>query len=370
MQSPILLPFSLSVCALLVTPSLAQQRYSTGSFEAPEFSLGTLPGPDLFSGQDGWILLGGSPASAQIQSNIVRSGSQAVTWDAAALGAGGGFGELRRNALFSHAQDEVLEITFDFMIEASAQPTEAWIVITQYAPIPCSEQFRWLVKGDGEVWIRQGTNCASGTTFSHTGVFLPKDTWLHARTVVDATNDLVELWIDGVPIAQSNVTAFAPLPEHGFTQIFCDIPGDDRMHLDNFLVRSRPHDALALTVDLERVDSAGRVVTEFRMHAEASRAFQPYLLLASTSGSSPGTAIGGGLTLPLNADGLTTAMLSALPTQIFAGFQSVFDANGYATATFDSQIPLPVLLGTTMHFAYVPFFPMDAVSEAVVVEWQ
>ena len=357
----------LPLVAALAVP-LSAQRYTARSFEAPAYRLGTLPGQDLWSGQDGWILLGGATSSAQVQGAVVKSGTQAVTWDAAAIGPAGSVGELRRNELFTFGA-EVMDVEFDFRLDSSANPSAAWIFISQSFPHPCSELYRWIVRADGEVWMRQGTNCVS-TSWQHTGIRLPRDRWLHARTTVDVSGDLVELHIDGALVATSNVTAMSPFPDHGFTQVFCDQSGDDRLHLDNFQVRTRARGALALSVDLETVDSAARTELLFRLHAEVARAGRPYMLLASLAGTSPGTNVGSNLVLPLNADGLTLAMLAPLPTAVFQGFQSRFDPNGAGIARFDSQLALPALAGTTMHFAYVPLAPLDAVSEPVVVRWQ
>ncbi len=369
MSTPPIQALVSSILVAVVVPGLVSaQRYTARSFEAPTYRLGTLPGQDLWSGQDGWIFLGGATASAQVQNTQVKSGAQAVTWDAAAIGPAGSVGELRRNELFTFGTD-VMDVEFDFRLDSSTNPSAAWIFISQSFPHPCSELYRWIVRADGEVWMRQGTNCVS-TTWQHTGVRLARDTWLHARTTVDVTNDRVELHVDGALVATSNVTAMSPFPDHGFTQVFCDQSGDDRLHLDNFQVRTRARSALALSVDLETVDSTARAELLFRLHANATRAGRPYVLLASLAGTSPGTNLPGNLVLPLNADGLTVAMLAPLPTAAFQAFQSRFDPNGASTARFDSQVALPALAGSTMHFAYLPLAPLDAVSEPVVVRWQ
>lgn len=83
---------------------------------------------------------------------------------------------------------------------------------------------------------------------------------------------------------------------------------------------------------------------------------QPYLVLASISGTTPGLPIGPGQTLPLNFDGLTSLSLASANQGPFGNTFAFLDANTKAEASF--TLPPggpPGLAGTTLHFAYVVF---------------
>lgn len=353
----------------------AQDRYTTHSFEAPTYQPGTLPETSIFAttGQDDWLLLAGAASDANvgtatIQTSVVRSGEQAMQWDAAAM-SGSDQIELRRNAFFDVDVNQVVfEAEMDVMVESSANPSVSWSLFSQSFPVPVSQLFQWQIRDTGEIWMFTGQYGVSVTTVM-TGFFLTKDVWHHTRTVVDGASNEVELFVDGQLVGTTTVLSSAgpDLIPHAFTQWTCFMPGDDKLFLDNFIVRTRPHDELALSVDLDAITSGAPTVVDFNIAGGTENAGRLYLILGSLSGTSPGLPISPGVTLPLNVDAFTDANLQLLNTPFFPGFFGVLGADGEATAQFDSLGPLDVAFaGLTMTFAGMTLF--DSVSETVTVE--
>jgi hypothetical protein len=362
-----------AVAVLFAWPAAASAQsttngpYDSGSFEAHRYTLGTLPGLGFASGQDGWMLfdslaLQPNLAAATVQTAVVRSGQQAVKFDAAGL-TPGCFGELRRNAMFNLTTG-VIECEFEFLIASSSQPSTAWEFYTQPFPHPQSCQLRWSIAANGRIdyW----------TTPQHqvvqTNHFVSKDQWHHARTVVDIFGNRTEVHVDGVLVAVGVPIAVSfAAPAHGFSQWNAIGAGNDALHLDDVRIRERtaPH---GLTVGLPRLPVNVRSVTPFALAGGPSLANRGYGVLASISGTSPGTPIGS-VTLPLNVDGFTGLIAANFLTPALPGFLGVLNGDGNAFASFDTTIPVPAgLLGLAIDFAWLTTAPFDAASEPCRVQ--
>lgn len=336
--------------------------YTAESFEAHRYQAGPLAGTDLWNGQDGWILLEQAYPpnlnAATVQSAVVRSGARAVKFDASLL-TPGTFGELRRNSMFNLTTG-VLEIELDFLITTSSNPSE-WEIYSQPAPMPPSCYLRWWIAADGRIEYLDTPN----RVLVQTNTFVTKDTWHHARSVVDVTNDRTEIHVDGVLVAVGTpIATFGALPMHGFTQVNAYGAGNDAIYLDNFTVRERtaPH---GLSVDLTRLPKDLHSVMTFRLAGGSSLANRPYALAASLSGTSPGTLLGS-VVMPLNVDAFFGMIVGAFGQPHLAGFLGTFNADGNAYAVFDTLIQMPAaLVGLNLDFAYVTLAPIDAASEPV-----
>lgn len=363
----------ISRCALLVlglaclasTPAAQVSQtgpYAADSFEANRFQPGAMPAGDMWSGQDGWMLFEyaypANYAAASVQSTVVRSGAQAVKFDASLL-TPGSFGELRRNALFSLTTG-VLEIELDFLITSSPNPSD-WEIYSQPAPNPQSCYLRWWIAGNGRVEFLDTPN----RTLVQTNHYVAKDVWHHARSVVDIFGNATRVYIDGELVASGTpIGVYANLPDHGFTQIDAYGAGDDAFYFDNFTVRERiaPH---GLSVDLTRLPKDVRSVLTFHLAGGPLLANQAYALVGTLSGTSPGTLVGS-VVMPLNFDGFTGLIIAALGTSALPGFLGTFNADGNAEAAFDTGIPVPAaLVGLQLAFAYVDIGPYDRTSEPV-----
>jgi hypothetical protein len=284
----------------------------------------------------------------------VRSGTQAVTFDASLL-TPGCFGELRRNAIFAQVTG-VVEHEMDFFIESSSIPTE-WEFYTQPAPHPGFLQLRWWMAGDGRVLLISGPS----HTLITTNYFVTKDTWHHARTVVDNIGDTTAIYIDGVLVATGQ-PMFTGLAAHGFSQINAYNAGNDKIHIDNWRVRERVAEH-GLNVDPKRLPINQRTALTFRLAGGPVLANRFYALVGSASGTTPGTPIGA-ITLPLVADGFFWFVVGQLGSPGLPGFLGNLNADGNAEAVLDTVIPVPAaFLGLRFDFAYLTMSPIDAVSE-------
>ena len=115
----------------------------------------------------------------------------------------------------------------------------------------------------------------------------------------------------------------------------------------------------------EELSVAGGQV-DFEYLVDSSLAGQTYLLLGSFSGSSPGTVLPGGVTLPLQADFLTVGMLQQANAGPFVDTLGTIGARGEGR----SSIVLPAglvpaaLVGVHMDFSHVIFDPAMVVMQA------
>lgn len=88
----------------------------------------------------------------------------------------------------------------------------------------------------------------------------------------------------------------------------------------------------------------------------SSHASELYYLLGSTSGTTPGTYAGDGVTVPLNLDSYFLHTLANPNTAPLTNSVGSLDANGQATALFTLPPALdPALVGMTVHHAAVTF---------------
>ena len=82
-----------------------------------------------------------------------------------------------------------------------------------------------------------------------------------------------------------------------------------------------------------------------------------YVLLGSLSGTDPGLALAGGVTLPLNFDAYTQFTADSANNPLLSNTLSTLSPLGQSTAAFTvgpGQIPLG-LIGATMNHAYLTF---------------
>lgn len=366
---PVVLARCLAAATLSASLAFAQSTYNgpydAGSFESHRYQVGQLGGLDYLSsvnGQDGWMLFDSIALTpnwnaSTIQTAVVASGAQAAKFDAALM-TPGCYGELRRNAFFSLTTG-VIEIEADFRIASSSNPSAFWGWYTQPAPNPQSCQMRWFIGADGHVEFLTGAN----RQLVVTSYIVTKDVWHHARSVVDIFGLTTAIYIDGDLVGTGQpIGVFYNAPDHGFTQIECEGAGNDAFYLDNLTIRERTA-AHGLWLDRPRLPINQRTQVHLHLNGGAAVANRPYALFASLSGTSPGIQLGTAH-LPLNPDGFTGIVITGFGTAAFPGFVGTLDANGHATAMFDTAIPVPAgLLGLNLDFAWATYNPFDAASE-------
>lgn len=354
---------------LLAAAAAAQSNvvgpYDSGSFESPRYAAGALPGPDYSSGQDGWLLLDdlAYPAhysGVQVQSQIVRSGQQAIRWDAATMTPGSNC-ELRRNAMFSLTTG-VLEMEFDFLLTSGSQPSGAWGFYTQPYPHPQSALMWWEIRASGEVWYCSTAN----RVWNGTGTFVARNQWHHARTVVDVFGNQTRLYLDGVRIAQGQPTGVNYNgPDHGFSQFWCNAAGNDSFCFDNLTIRERTA-PLGTSSDLPQLRVGQRGQLRLHLLGSAAVGGHAYALLGSLAGTSPGVPLVPGVTLPLQPDWLFGVLAGGLGSPSLPGFLGTMPTDGDVEVGFDTLVPVPpALVGQTLSFAWFTYFPAVAASEPV-----
>ena len=105
----------------------------------------------------------------------------------------------------------------------------------------------------------------------------------------------------------------------------------------------------------------------FSLDAGLDRAFRNYWVLGSVTGTSPGTPLSNGSSLPLNFDAFTELTITAANSPLLVNSFGVLDANGEATAQFN-MVPLaPSFLGLEFQFAYTLLAPFGFHSEPVEI---
>src|SRR4029079_1373863 len=106
-----------------------------------------------------------------------------------------------------------------------------------------------------------------------------------------------------------------------------------------------------------------------RLRAGTSNATRGYAIVASASGTAPGTPLAPGVILPLNLDWVTNFVVANMNTPIFANFAGTTNIQGAAVATFN--VP-PLALGGPfgMDFAGVLLNPVDFATNALHVTLQ
>ena len=121
---------------------------------------------------------------------------------------------------------------------------------------------------------------------------------------------------------------------------------------------------LSLTTDTHLISTAQGGSQRLEVAAGSDLAHAPYLVLGTTSGTSPGFA-SPATHVPLNPDGTTLLELANLNTPTFAEFAGALDADGGAEARIQLAGGLPpALVGVTLHHVWVSLDPWGGIETA------
>lgn len=122
----------------------------------------------------------------------------------------------------------------------------------------------------------------------------------------------------------------------------------------------------ALASDHPSFSVGGGAAVNLYVRAGTSHANRAYALVASASGTAPGTPLAPGVTLPLNLDPITDLVVANFNTPLFVNFLGTLNTKGAAVATLNvPPIPLGGPLG--LDFAGVLLNPVDFATNAVHV---
>jgi hypothetical protein len=121
----------------------------------------------------------------------------------------------------------------------------------------------------------------------------------------------------------------------------------------------------ALSADHPSFSVGGGAAVNLYLRSGSSHAGRPYALVATASGTMPGTPVGS-VVVPLNVDAITNIVLANMNTPLFSNFMATADTKGAAIATFN--IP-PFAIGNPigLDFAGVLLNPVDFATNAVHV---
>ncbi|MBM3986217.1 MAG: beta-lactamase family protein, partial [Planctomycetes bacterium] len=125
--------------------------------------------------------------------------------------------------------------------------------------------------------------------------------------------------------------------------------------------------ATSLVADAAELSAGAGGVLRLTLHGGTMNAGRAYVVLASLSGSQPGTPLPGGLaTLALNWDLATEIVVANLGPPMFPGFLGTLGAQGLGRASFYTLGPLPAaLVGHALTFAGALMGPWDFATNAV-----
>jgi hypothetical protein len=123
--------------------------------------------------------------------------------------------------------------------------------------------------------------------------------------------------------------------------------------MDNYIdnVRMYP-DTCSFEALTHEIDTYTGGTCEFKLTPGPAYANKWYLILQNYTGCYPGFDMNGGTVhVPLNVDDWTWIALQLNP--LWTGFYSQLDAQGEATAIFDSFGPQTTAFGLALNFAYM-----------------
>jgi hypothetical protein len=119
--------------------------------------------------------------------------------------------------------------------------------------------------------------------------------------------------------------------------------------IDNVRLTAQTHSFETLT---REIDTYNGGTCEFKLTPGPAFANKWYLIIQGYTGVTPGFSMNGGTVhVPLNVDDWTWIALQLNP--LWTGFYSQLDAQGEATAIFDSFGAQPVAFGLALNFAYM-----------------
>jgi hypothetical protein len=181
--------------------------------------------------------------------------------------------------------------------------------------------------------------------------------------------------VDEGPVwtADGTKIVFQSSRHNNFEIYIMDADGANKTRLSNnqwgdFWPDCSPQMEALFSEDQEIPASTGAII-DFTLSAGLGNAERLYLILAGTSGTSPGFMLPGGTTvLPLNWDPLTDVVLINLNSTLFQDFFGSLGITGYGKARLNAGSLPPESVGLILYFAYCLNEPFDFASNALEIE--
>lgn len=184
--------------------------------------------------------------------------------------------------------------------------------------------------------------------------------------VVQAYDEGANSWSGGYPVGGNH------WDDYTGSDVDCDGIGDDP-----YLLAGGSQDDHPLMLPFNGFISLSHALSAgtggeiaFLLDAGNTNAHRNYIVLASVTGTSPGTPLPGGMAnLPLNMDVFTDIVLGNLSSPVFTGFLGALDGSGEASAVLNTFGPLPPsAVGVKIFFAYALNNLFDYSSNPVIIE--
>ena len=181
-------------------------------------------------------------------------------------------------------------------------------------------------------------------------------------------------WSSEFRVSQNESIPTMQLPDEGANYVefgkyqggLCACWLDKRDGNVDFYMRNR---FSFLTADKYTISAMKGGVSNFALNAGMENAGRNYIILASLTGTQPGTPLPGGLaTIPINWDGFTNLVFLLTNTFNFTDFMGTLDGSGEGTAQLNLPALPPDFVGLTMYFAYASNNPWDVASNAIGIE--
>jgi len=199
--------------------------------------------------------------------------------------------------------------------------------------------------------------------FNQNIVINPGETWNGEASWVGADHN-TGYGDDFGSITPGNIKVIAGVYENVGHSANCGLPGMPSYFTAYYLDDSVTAFPEYLSADIYEIPITSGIANLYLCGGKEVQQRQ-YLLMGSVSGTSPGTPLPGGLTLPVNWDLFSNLIFSLLNTPFYSNFFGVMDMEGHSVAQVNLPGLMPSAIGVVMYFAYCTGNPFDFVSNPI-----
>ncbi len=220
-----------ALSAGVVASANAAVLFDSQGFEAPTYTLGSLPG------QNGWLLDNNPPGPFTVQNTVVRSGSQAVR----ATGGGTGTNWTFPDISYTPAAGEIISVRADLARTVGSTASFGYL-LDIYSPAGRIARAGLGTNAGTIVPVLTTLNTAGApATFLASNATYAANQWVNFEILLNFATQSYDLNIDGISIATNLpfVGAGASLADADF-QVSTAATANDVGYLDNYIVETIP----------------------------------------------------------------------------------------------------------------------------------